>query len=209
MNYDLTTHGRTVGELRKHLSGTLDFGLSDGAIKGIDVASLIATAQARLTGNTTEATAGGTTRFDEFSGSMTLTNGVAKTTDFTAGSEEFDVTAQGSVNLVALTLDYTLNPVLKQAPEGSRLQSIVGKTIPVSLTGSVTSPKIRIDLQSLLRAEAQERVDEERARIEERVDAETERARDRLRNRLGDFLNRGNQDQDADSSTEDTDDNGT
>ena len=210
VTYDLTSQGRTVGDLRRHLSGTLQFGLSDGAIKGIDISRVLTAAESKLRGESTEAQAGGETRFNRFGGSMTLKNGVAKTTDFSAGADQFTLAAKGSVNLVSMELDYQLNPVLTAAPGGSRLDALVGKPIPVTVTGPVTSPKVRVDVKSLLRAEADERIDaekeelrqkaeEERARLEEKVEAEKERAREKLRDRLGDFLQRG-----TDQSTEQT-----
>ena len=109
-----------------------------------------------------------------------------------------------------MELDYQLNPVLTAAPGGSRLDALVGKPIPVTVTGPVTSPKVRVDVRSLLKAEADERIDaekeelrqkaeEERARLEKKVEAEKERAREKIRDRLGDFLQRG-----TDQSTEQT-----
>ena len=214
VTYDLTSQGRTVGDLRQHLSGTLKFGLSDGAIKGIDIARVLTAAEAKLRGASADAESGGETKFNRFGGSMNITNGVAKTTDFSAGADNLTVSATGSVNLVAMTLDYAVKPVLTAAPGGSKLSALVGKPIPVTVTGPVSSPKIGIDIKGLLKAEAQQRLgeekaelrekaDEEKARLEEKVEKEKERAREKVRDKLGDFLNRNKSDDNAEQSTTD------
>lgn len=201
VTYDLTSQGRTVGDLRRHLSGTLKFGLADGAIKGIDISRVLTVAESKLRGEQAEAEAGGQTRFNRFGGTMTLNNGVAKTTDFSAGADNFKLSAIGSVNLVSMELDYALSPVLTSAPGGSRLGALVGKTIPVTVTGPVTRPKVGVDIKGLLKAEANQRLEaekaelrekaeEEKARLEEKVEAEKDRAREKLRDKLGDFLRR-------------------
>lgn len=216
VTYDLTSQGRTVGDLRKHLSGTLKFGLSDGAIKGIDISRVLTAAEAKLRGQSADAESGGETRFNKFGGSMSIKDGVAKTTDFSAGADNLNVTATGSVNLVAMTLDYALKPVLTAAPSDSKLGALVGKAIPVTVTGPVTSPKIGIDIKGLLKAEAQQRLDEEKAelrekadkekeRLQEKIDEEKERARDKLRDKLGGFLNRKSDTSSEQSDTDSTD----
>lgn len=218
VTYDLTSQGRTVGDLRRKLSGTLKFGLADGAIKGIDISRVLTVAESKLRGQTEEAEAGGQTRFSRFGGSMTLKNGVAKTTDFSAGADNFKLGATGSVNLVSMELDYALSPVLTAAPGGSKLDAIVGKTIPVTITGPVTSPKVRVDIKGLLKAEANQRLeaekaelrqkaDEEKARFEEKVEKEKDRAREKIRDKLGDFLKRES-DKTSDQNTDQSADGG-
>lgn len=211
-NYDLTTSGKTVGDMRRNLSGTVGFGVADGAIKGIDLARVLAAAEQRLRGATAEVEPGGETKFQRFDGAMTVNKGVARLNDFQASSDWANVSATGAINLVDLTLDYTLRPVLSRAPEGAgTLSALIGKTIPVTVTGPVTSPKIGIDIQSLLKAEAQQQLDKgkaelrgkaeaERARIDEKVEKEKERAREKVRDKLGDFLNRGTSNQPTEES---------
>ena len=104
--------------------------------------------------------------------------------------------------------------MLTAAPGGSKLSALVGKPIPVTVTGPVSSPKIGIDIKGLLKAEAQQRLgeekaelrekaDEEKARLEEKVEKEKERAREKVRDKLGDFLNRNKSDDNAEQSTTD------
>lgn len=189
VKYDLTTQGKTIGEMRGNLDGTLAFKLADGAIKGIDVGGLLRTAQAQLAGGTaSSAERGGETRFDAFGGTVSINKGTLRNNDLNAGNDDLSLGGAGSVNLVSLTMDYVLKPTLKRAPEGSNLQRLVGVPVPIKLTGPITSPKIGLDLKAVLREQAGAKIDAEKAKLESKVDEEKERAKDKLRDKAGGAL---------------------
>lgn len=189
VQYDLNTQGKTVGEMRSNLGGTLAFKLANGAIKGIDLGAMLRTAQNQLAGGAdSEASKGGETRFSAFGGTVNISKGTLRNNDLNAGNEDLSLAGAGSVNLVSLTMDYVLKPTLKRAPEGSNLQRLVGIPVPVKLTGPITSPKIGLDLKSVIRQQADAKIDEEKAKLESKVEEEKQRAKDKLRDKAGDAL---------------------
>ena len=188
VKYDLTTQGKTVGEMRSNLDGTLAFNLANGAIKGIDLGAMLRTAEAQLTGGAAKADSGGETKFSAFGGTVNINKGTLRNNDLKAGNDDLALGGSGSVNLVSLTMDYVLKPTLKRAPEGSNLQRLVGIPVPVKLTGPITSPKIGLDLKSVIRQQADAKIDAEKAKIESKVEEEKQRAKDKLRDKAGDAL---------------------
>lgn len=188
VTYDLQSRGKTVGDVRQNLGGTVRFNLANGAIKGVDVGKLLRTAEARLTGQDASAESGGETRFNAFGGTFNIDKGVMRNRDLKAGNDQVDLAGEGSINLVALTMDYVLKPTLKQAPADGQLQRLVGVPVPIKLSGPITSPGISIDVKSLIRSQVDSKVDEEKARLRDKVEEEKERAKDKLRDKAGDAL---------------------
>ena len=188
VKYNLRTQGKTVGEMRSNLGGTLAFNLANGAIKGIDLGAMLRTAQTQLNGGAANADSGGETRFNAFGGTVNINKGTLSNNDLKAGNEDLGLAGGGSVNLVSMTMDYVLKPTLKRAPEGSNLQRLVGIPVPVKLSGPVNAPKVSLDLKSVLRQQADAKIDEEKARLESKVDEEKERAKDKLRDKAGEAL---------------------
>lgn len=189
VTYDLNTQGKTVGEMRSNLGGTLAFKLANGAIKGIDLGAMLRTAQSQLAGGAdSEASKGGETRFSAFGGTVNIDKGTLRNNDLNAGNDDLSLAGSGSVNLVSLTMDYVLKPTLKRAPEGSNLKRLVGIPVPVKLTGPITSPKIGLDLKSVIRQQADAKIDEEKAKLESKVEEEKQRAKDKLRDKAGEAL---------------------
>lgn len=188
VQYKLSTQGKTVGEMRSNLDGNLAFKLANGAIKGIDLGAMLRAAETQLTGGTANAESGGETKFDAFGGTVNINKGTLSNKDLNAGNDTLNIGGAGSVNLVSLTMDYVLKPTLKRAPEGSNLQRLVGVPVPVKLSGPVTSPKISLDLKSVIRQQADAKIDAEKARLESKVEEEKQRAKDKLKDKAGDAL---------------------
>ena len=188
VSYDLQSRGKTVGDIRKNLGGTVRFNLADGAIKGIDVGALLRTAEARLSGQQADAAKGGETRFNAFGGTLNIDQGVVRNRDLKASNEQFDLAGEGSINLVSLTMDYVLKPTLKQAPSGGKLERLVGLPVPIKLSGPVTSPGISIDVKSLLKSQVDSRIEEEKTELRNKVEEEKQRAKDKLRDKAGEAL---------------------
>jgi AsmA protein len=74
------------------------------------------------------------------------------------------VTGQGNVDLPRNSLDYRLvAAVLKIPREGadtSQMQDMVDAQIPVKVTGALSDPKVRPDLEGYLKVEAKKKVEE-------------------------------------------------
>ena len=64
---------------------------------------------------------------------------------------------------------------------GKDLEELRGITIPIKVTGALTDPKVRLDIESALKQKATEEV---RGKLKDKEDE----LKDKLRNKLGDFL---------------------
>jgi AsmA protein len=74
------------------------------------------------------------------------------------------VTGQGAVDLPKDSLDYRLvATVLKIPREGAgtaQMEDLVDAQIPVKVTGALTDPKVRPDLENYLKGEVKKKVEE-------------------------------------------------
>ena len=163
--------GNTSTELLKALTGNIDFNLSDGVYHGMDIAYEIENAQSLLKRtaapdrpNRKETPI----RALSFAGS--IVEGVLGSDSLNAEIPYLKLGGKGGVNLLERTIDYQLNAqVLKTADTatGTTLKGLGGSTIPLTISGPMADPKVRVNMQGLI------------------VETVRETARDALLKRLG------------------------
>ncbi|MET0509056.1 MAG: AsmA family protein, partial [Burkholderiaceae bacterium] len=151
----LQTVGATVDTMKRALDGNVVVALRDGAIKGINLAETIRNARALLQGGSSSETRGSDqtkkTDFTEFDMSATITDGVARSTDLDVKSPLLRIGGEGSADLVASRLDYTVRASVvgtSGGQGGKDLENLRGVTIPVRLTGPLDGPSWQIDWAS-------------------------------------------------------------
>jgi len=170
-NLSGTGVGNTQKELLKALTGNLDFSLSDGIYHGMDIAYEIENAQSLLKRSAApERPNRKETPIRALSFSGRMADGVLGSDNLNAEVPYLKLGGKGGVNLVERTLDYQLSAqVLRSADNttDSGLKGLGGSTIPLSISGPMADPRVRVNLQGLV--------------------AETvkEKARDALLKRLG------------------------
>lgn len=151
---DIKATGRGLGseQVLKTLNGSFDLNVVNGAVEGVDLPFEIGRAASviRREGlpNTTSS---GRTAFDALKMSAQIQNGVAATRDLIISSKVLKVTGQGTVNLPEKTLDMGLVADTLQTV-GARLQ------IPVKVTGAMTSPTVRPDIEALAKGQLKNKV---------------------------------------------------
>jgi AsmA protein len=154
--------GRTSDVLMKNLSGRVDANLANGAVNGIDLWYEISRAQALLK---QQAAPGGSddrrTKFDTFKMSADIGGGVATTKDLAITSQYLRVTGVGSSNLVTKAIDYHIVATILKAPpaaQGSELSQLTLADIPVEISGTMNDPKVRPDLQGILKSKLKQKL---------------------------------------------------
>jgi AsmA protein len=187
MNLKLAGAGRTTDDLVKTLDGNLDFSVVDGALEGADLWYEIRRARAVLKQQAIPAREGpARTPFTSLKGTGVMTDGVINNNDLDVAMQYLKATGQGTVDLPRKTLNYKLlATVLKIPREGAdaaELQDLIDAQIPVLVTGSLTDPKVRPDLEGYLKGKVKERVEQEREKVEEKV---KEKIGDKLKDLLG------------------------
>jgi AsmA protein len=158
---NLSGHGLDSEALLQSLTGRIELNLADGAIEGVDLGYDIGAAQALLQRQPLPA-AGDTrrTKFDAFKMSALVTNGVATTNDLLIGTPYLRVSGQGTANLVNKALDLRLLATILKAPpasQGTDLAQLTLAEIPVSVSGTADSPKVRPDLQGLMKSQLKQK----------------------------------------------------
>jgi AsmA protein len=187
-NIKLTGAGRTTDDVMKTLDGTIDFKVLDGAVEGADLWYEIRRARALLKQQAIPARSGPErTPFSSLQGTGTMKDGVLTNNDLNVSMQYLQVTGQGSVDVPKSALDYRLvATVLKIPREGADAaaeQDLVDAQIPVKITGSLSDPTVRPDIEGYLKGKVQETLDKEKTKLEEKV-------KGKLGDKLKDLLNR-------------------
>jgi AsmA protein len=174
-NLKLAGTGRTTDDIMKTLDGAVDFRVADGALEGADLWYEIRRARAVIKQQPVPERSGpARTPFSELTGTGTMNDGVLSNNDLNVAMQYLKVTGQGTVDLPRNALDYRLVAnVLKIPREGAetaQVQDLVDAQIPVKVSGSLTDPKVRPDLEAYLKGEVKKKVE------------------DKIRDKLGDKL---------------------
>jgi AsmA protein len=135
------------------LNGKFDMNVADGAVEGIDLGYALAQADA-LIGKHQLSNAPNTkrTKFTALNMSADIAAGIAATHDITMASPVLKITGQGSANLPAKTVDLALMADTLKTAGNTPLK------IPVKVTGSMTDPTVRPDVEALAKGQLKEKL---------------------------------------------------
>ena len=187
-NVKLAGSGKNTDDIMKTLSGNIDFKVTDGALEGTDLWYEIRRARAVLKQQAVpERSVPVRTPFTALTGSGAMKNGVLSNNDLNVAMQYLKVTGQGTVDVPASTLDYRLLATVMKIPregaDAAQVQDLVDAEIPVKITGALSDPKVRPDLEGYLKNEVKQRVDQEKDKLEEKV-------KEKLGDKLKDLFNR-------------------
>ncbi len=181
-----TATGADSSAMLRTLNGTLEFHVDDGALEGADLWYEIRRARALLKQQAPPARTGPEhTPFTALSATGKFTNGVLSNDDLKVAMQYLQVSGRGSADLPASTLDYRLDAVVLKIPEenAADTQDIVGLKVPVVVTGSFASPKLRPDVSGLLKARLQQEIDKRKDEVKQKL-------QDKLQDKLKDLFKR-------------------
>jgi AsmA protein len=195
---DVTTQGATVTQMKKGLNGTARMELRDGAVHGINVAQAIRGAKAKIGAirgdeapQTGTASAAEKTDFSELTGSFRIANGVAHNDDLSLKSPLIRVGGAGDINLGEDRINYVVKATVVttlQGQGGPELQSLKGLTVPIRLSGPLTSMAWNIDFRGMASELAKQKVDEKkeeiRSQAQKALGEQKSKAQDQIKDRL-------------------------
>lgn len=158
-----STKGMAREQLITNLDGAANFKVDDGSVQGLDVNYLIETADALINKRDIKAPAESVqdTKFDSFSGTLTVKNGVASTNNILLTAPAFTTKGEGTLNLLYQAINFALQVKLDKNSH-SKLE------VPILVTGNLKSPNIRIDLNEVQRSVTQAQIN----RVKEKVSNE-------------------------------------
>jgi AsmA protein len=155
VNIKATAHGDGADTITKTLNGRFDANVANGAVQGIDLGYELGRAEALIRKQEMPSTPNSKqTKFDAMKLSADITNGVAVTHDLTLSSAVLKVTGQGSANLPSKTLDFSLVADTLRTAGNTPIQ------IPVKVTGSLSDPTVRPDIEALAKGQLKQKVQE-------------------------------------------------
>ncbi|WP_448548507.1 AsmA family protein [Thalassotalea fusca] len=165
LDWRFNMHGNSQKAFIKSLKGTLGFGLTDGAVQGANLASLVRSVKSILEkGLTQEGLSKSfddaeSTDFSELTGSFTFTEGVSSTNTLTMKSPLLRVTGQGTVDLPNTQTDYRLITGIVSSIEGQGTQDTsTGFKIPVRVQGPFHNVSVKPDISSAAKEEAKDKL---------------------------------------------------
>ena len=146
----LSMAGETPDMIKQTLTGQGEILFNDGAIIGIDLAGMLRNIKGKF-GMGEKAKEKPKTDFAELKIPFTSKNGLINTNGTSLSSPLIRVVATGNVNLVKEQLDLRVEPKVVATLKGqgdSKQRS--GLMVPVLITGTFASPKIRPDLKGMI-----------------------------------------------------------
>jgi len=147
---ELSMKGDDPESVKKTLGGEGLLRFTDGAIKGIDLASMARNIQA-VFGMEAQGGKKPRTDFSELNVPVYIQKGVAKIGNAKLLSPFIRVNAQGTANLVSEALDMRVNPKIVGTMKGQGdTMDRGGITVPVMVSGTFSNPKFEPDLAGMI-----------------------------------------------------------
>lgn len=156
--------GNTSDALLRSLDGTLSFQLDDGVYQGLDVWQSIRSARARLRREQPPAATGpAETKINALNVDAKLAGGVMKSQRMVAEIPFLRLTGTGELNLLSQALNYQFQAKVFETPkfaDGESYDDLTGRSLPLTVTGTVENPKVGVDLAAVARDVAVEKLSE-------------------------------------------------
>ncbi|NDY73403.1 hypothetical protein DO021_00430 [Desulfobacter hydrogenophilus] len=147
----LSMTGDTLDMIKKTLAGKGELKFIDGAIVGVDIAGTIRNAKAGI-GLGEYTTEKPRTDFAELKIPYTAAKGLVKIPEASLISPLLRLVANGQTHLVKETLDFRIEPKLVATLKGQGdTKDRSGLLIPLLITGTWGNPKVRPDLEAILK----------------------------------------------------------
>jgi AsmA protein len=148
--------GASMAAIMNSLSGDGRIALGAGEIQGLDIEGMITNLDPSYVGS------GKKTVYDDLTASFTLADGDLLNQDLVLNSPYLKAEGNGRIGLGRRDIDYRIKATALRAADGTG-----GVGVPVIIKGPWSDPSYALDLESL----AQERLDEELAKLEEEAKA--------------------------------------
>ena len=161
---EFTGIGDNLDEVLSTATGSIEFALRDGALHGFNLDHALCDVYNRLGNYPRPAPpAANTTPYSLVRGTAQVRDGIAQTTDLLGNVTTIEVSGRGRVDLVTYGIDFDVDAEMTAAipiPGCETLDGLVGEKIPVVVSGTVAEPRIRPDVEELLKKRLQEEVEE-------------------------------------------------
>ncbi|MDD4929612.1 MAG: AsmA family protein [Gallionella sp.] len=168
---NLTMQGNTVSAMKKAMNGNLSLNLTDGAIKGINIAKKLRDAQGMLGKTQTQsANQSEKTDFSELKASFKVNNGVAHNDDLSMKSPLLRLSGAGDIDIGRDSMNYLARATLAKTLEGQGGRDDVGGiTVPVRASGPFSDLKYTLDFGAMVEGVAKQKIEAKKEEVKARV----------------------------------------
>ena len=163
--FKLTGRGNDMAAVQQSLGGNMSFQLNDGAYEGTDIWYELRRARALIKGGEApKPTLPPRTRFSSVTATGVVTDGVMRSDDLVAELPFMQLRGSGNVDLAAATVNYNLTARVLERPDGlenvteEELADFTQAVIPLKITGPLSSPSVKPDVEKLLRKRVEKEI---------------------------------------------------
>ncbi len=175
-SFILAGAGRNLASIRQDLDGTMSLELVDGAWEGTDVWYQLRSARAMFRQEPApEPILPVRTEFTSVSATGTVTNGIFRNDDLIIKLPFLQLTGSGIVDLPAAQVNYSMqarifdNPELRSGISEGELADFTKTVVPVKITGPLSSPSIRPDIEAVFRQQVEVALEEQKEKLKNRL----------------------------------------
>lgn len=143
LDFNLTSTGKSQHAIMSALKGGANVNFQNGALLGIDIASILRSVQS---GKTSGFAKGGKTPFGSLVANYKFRKGVGTNRNFKMSGGQVIITGGGRVTVPRKTLSYRVNPSLA----GKGGISVLGINVPIIIAGPWANPRVYPDLPGIL-----------------------------------------------------------
>jgi len=147
----VTTSGTEETIIMRNLNGNAHFSFTNGFITGVDLGNLLDHAAAFVKGQPQPEAGSGKTAFGSLTASAVIESGIIKNQDLLLDASRFTVSGGGSIDLVLNKMDYSLQMLAKKNSPDQKdtLANLYGLPVPLTVSGALDHPSVRIDIPRL------------------------------------------------------------
>jgi AsmA protein len=147
---DLKASGISPLRIVSNLDGRAEFLLQDGAVRGLNMPEMVRSLLDMILSGW-QPKASEETRFSSFGGSFAIEKGIARSTDIAFNGPLLTMTAKGSIDLRAQTIDFLAFPrILSSRDPATGRPTSSGISIPVVIKGPWSEPRIYANTPNVL-----------------------------------------------------------
>ncbi|MBC3881085.1 AsmA family protein [Undibacterium sp. LX40W] len=197
LSLNIDTYGKFSSDFKKNINGVVAAKLTDGAVKGINLAKSLRDFKAKILNKSDQQQAANSaekTDFSALSASIVFNDGIGKSDDLDMKSPFLRVGGIGTVNLRENKLDYTARVMVVNTAtgqDGTDLSQLKDISIPVRLSGPFEQLSYQIlfaqigsdALKTAFKAKAAPVLEEKKQELKQKVN-------DQLKDKLKGLLNR-------------------
>lgn len=160
-------------QVKKTLTATGRFEVTDGSLYGVNIAQMIRHAKATLKNEAQQDTdTEQKTDFSSVTGSFSLSDGVFSNPDLKMAAPLLRLAGKGTANIINQQLDYQLSTALVNTSKGQGgkdKDELAGIEIPLKITGTLQQPKYALDTKALMQGQLKDKVESGKEKLKNKL----------------------------------------